>query len=363
MRVAYLIGSLNRGGAETLLLDIFKNNNIFECIGIYRKGGTLEKEFNSLNSKFIKISSKNIISYLLKLRKTLQREKINIVHAHQTIDALFSILINIFTSRKTLITIHGFDFKENILNKIILNLVFSFSHKVIFVSKFQSVYYKKKYKIRNTKIEVIYNGVDVSKFVNISNSTTIRDELNFGDNVKLLGFVGNFVPGRDHLTVCKMVNELKNENIHLLIIGQKSSKYPFIFEEVVNYLHNNQLDSKISLLGERNDVPSILKQLDYFIYATDHDTFGLAVIEAIISGVPVIANDWEVMKEISLDGRLFTLCVSKDYLDYKLKFDYLNKNHKFRQDKTLIAQKYAYEHYTIDVCVKNYYDLYLKLNY
>ena len=45
------------------------------------------------------------------------------------------------------------------------------------------------------------------------------------------------------------------------------------------------------------------------------DTFGIAVIEALSAGLPVIANDWDVMKEISDGGRYFTLFQSGDAQD------------------------------------------------
>ena len=47
MKIAYMLGSLNRGGMETLLLDVFKNARIAEYsfIGIHRKGGNYQSEF------------------------------------------------------------------------------------------------------------------------------------------------------------------------------------------------------------------------------------------------------------------------------------------------------------------------------
>ena len=47
MKIAYMLGSLNRGGMETLLLDVFKNARIAEYsfIGIHRKGGKYQPDF------------------------------------------------------------------------------------------------------------------------------------------------------------------------------------------------------------------------------------------------------------------------------------------------------------------------------
>ena len=47
MKTAIVLGSLNRGGTETLMLDLCQNlkKKDFDAVGIYRKGGVLEQEF------------------------------------------------------------------------------------------------------------------------------------------------------------------------------------------------------------------------------------------------------------------------------------------------------------------------------
>ena len=55
--------------------------------------------------------------------------------------------------------------------------------------------------------------------------------------------------------------------------------------------------------------------MDLFFYATEHDTFGIAVIEALASGLPVLVNDWDVMKEITCEGKYATLFRTDDIED------------------------------------------------
>ena len=64
----------------------------------------------------------------------------------------------------------------------------------------------------------------------------------------------------------------------------------------------------------------MLSQLDAFLYSSDHDTFGIAVIEAIASGIPVFVNDWGVLKEITEDGKRVILYRSGDEKDLLKKF-------------------------------------------
>ena len=88
-----------------------------------------------------------------------------------------------------------------------------------------------------------------------------------------------------------------------------------MYDECVTYCQQNSLLDKVSFLGSRDDVPTILQQLDAFVYATDHDTFGIGVVEAMAVGIPVFVNDWEVMTEITDNGKFATLYKSKDEKD------------------------------------------------
>lgn len=64
---------------------------------------------------------------------------------------------------------------------------------------------------------------------------------------------------------------------------------------------------KVHFMGPRSDVPELLASWDAFLYSTDHDTFGIAVVEAIAAGLPTFVNDWEVMKlQITANWRTST---------------------------------------------------------
>ena len=101
-------------------------------------------------------------------------------------------------------------------------------------------------------------------------------------------------------------------------------------------------------MGARSDVPDILTQLDAFIYATDHDTFGIAVIEAMASSVPVFVNDWEVMLEITEGGNYAHLYNTKDPEDLLSKFLPFTANPDLYKQKAEEAARWVRETYSIE---------------
>lgn len=116
MKVAYLFGSLNRGGTETLLLDVCQNlkETNFDAIGIYRKGGVLEDDFLQSGVPFTKLTpGRNILKYLWNLRKMISKNQVEVIHAQQPLDALYARIACMGMKVKLVLTFHGFDFNSS----------------------------------------------------------------------------------------------------------------------------------------------------------------------------------------------------------------------------------------------------------
>ena len=140
--------------------------------------------------------------------------------------------------------------------------------------------------------------------------------------------VGSFVGGRSQIVICKALRILKEkgERFHFFFVGRKSVQEPLLYDDCIEYCSKHQLFDCVHFLGNRNDIPAILQHIDGFVYSTRSDTFGIAVVEAIASYLPTIVNDWDVMKEITQDGKLAQLFKTDDSEDCSLKMISLIRN-------------------------------------
>ncbi len=359
MKVLYLLGSLNRGGAETLILDIFKNAKYhqikFFCTFRF-PNGVFQKEFfeSGASMHYIPYSAKRICNYFLKLRSYIKTNKIDIIHAHQPIDAFYAIIACIGMKTPVFLTLHSYDFETRGIAKFALLIALKFTKLNIYVSETQKKYYIKKYKLNSIKQKVLYNGISFDKFQlkvdNANNNNYLRTELGIPNNRFLFASVGNFTDVRDQLTICKFIALLKNQipNFHFVFIGSRVERYPHFYDNCIEYCANNGLNSYVTFLGNRNDVPQILTQSDAFIYYSNYDTFGIAVVEAMAAGIPVFVNDWDVMNEISADGKYATLFDSKDIQDLPAKFIHFIENKLVYNEKAQLASNYVREMYSIE---------------
>lgn len=315
-KVAYLLGSLNRGGTETLLLDVMQKARPFEAFLYYRKsGGALECDFQKTSVLTSRLTPRFPFDpiYLYILRRNMQKMGVQIVHAQQYLDAIYAKIALLGLGIKIVQTYHGYDYGQSAKGNAMIRWIAHRIDKNIFVSHTQKGYFQKNLHLPIEKVEVVYNGVNFDKLKD-------RESKN---NIKLqIGTVGNFVRGRDQLTLCLFLKRLHDAKVDFdfYFVGGRNEKEPWRYDNCVHYCQEQGVMDKVHFMGVRNDVPDLLAKWDVFLYSTDHDTFGIAVVEAMAAGVPVFVNDWEVMKEVTKNGEWATLYETKNVDDLYEKF-------------------------------------------
>jgi glycosyltransferase involved in cell wall biosynthesis len=291
----------------------------------------------------------------MKLRKLLIAEKIDIVHAHLLIEALSARIACTGTNIKVVLTFHGYNSTQSLISRALTKIALRTMDLNVFVSKHQKKFYQTHFHTKSLDRQVVvYNGILFDKFNKINNDNSIRKSLKISDNTLLIGSVGNFAKVRDQMTLCRFLHRLHKSGLEFacLFVGKKHDKEPWRFDDCVAYCKNHGFLEEVHFLGLRNDVPAILNQLDAYVYSTDHDTFGIALIEAISAGIPVFVNDWEVVSELTLNGQFAVLYRTRDDEDLFNKFMVFEAN---RDQYIQNARKSAYN-------VKDRYGIRVHLN-
>ena len=260
MRIAYFMGSLNRGGAETLALDISRNAKYhnLEPLIIHRRKGNLHDEFLKTDVPIYKLKarSKVDILYIFRIRKILLRHNIEIVHANQIVDAFVAWLACKGTTVKIVMTLHGHYYNQDKKRYLFFKWFIKRLNAVVFVSNSQLEDYRSRKLIpatRSVHCQIIYNGVDLNKIKN-SVPTSIEKEINISNNALVLGTVGNFGPGRDQMTICRFLKLLDKEEIdfNFIFIGGKFTNEAWRYDQCVEFIEQSHLDHKVHFLGLRN---------------------------------------------------------------------------------------------------------------
>jgi glycosyltransferase involved in cell wall biosynthesis len=127
-------------------------------------------------------------------------------------------------------------------------------------------------------IQVVPNGVDLQEF---SPGTADRKKWGLPEEVPLALFAGDIRISRKNLdTVLRAL--VKVPNLHLAVAGiTEGSPYPQLSVSL-------GVSDRVHFLGLRRDVPEVMKAVDFFVFPSRYEPFGLVVIEAMATGIPVI---------------------------------------------------------------------------
>lgn len=361
MKVAFFLGSLKRGGAESLVLDICRRRDSvpFDFCCLYRKEDDYSDAFKASGAELVQVKrTGSLFNYMRKLRKAVLGHKIDIIHAQTPSNALVSLLALLFTPVKIVTTFHGFSFSD--APKWYWKVVYGCSRRIICVSEFEKQHYEKKWKLPvNNKIRVVYNGIDFSKLD--SPEPDLEHPVHLDETKLNMIMVGSFIEGRSQLFVCQVMNRLSQMNVpfDMYFVGRRDDAEYWRYDDCVSFCEQNNLMDKVHFLGNRTDVPYLLRQMDLFLYASEHDTFGIAVIEALASGLPVLVNDWDVMKEITCDGQYAALYRTDDVEDCVAKVGLFMDNKLDLDLNSIEIKKAVRERYSIERHIHELNDLYL----
>jgi glycosyltransferase involved in cell wall biosynthesis len=136
------------------------------------------------------------------------------------------------------------------------------------------------------KIKVILNGVDTEEFTPnkrdlLQGVLRNRESLELPADVPLALFVGDIQTNRKNLdTVLKALVEVPE--LHLAVVGSTEGS-PYL--ELANKLN---LTSRVHFQGFRRDVDAIMQAVDFLVFPSRYEPFGLVITEAMASGLPVI---------------------------------------------------------------------------
>lgn len=142
--------------------------------------------------------------------------------------------------------------------------------------------------VDKNKIRVILNGVDVEEFCPALGD---RNKLELPEGVTLALFAGDIRTNRKNLDTV-LYGLVNVPNLHLAVVGNADrSPYP----QLANQLG---LRDRVHFLGYRRDIAEIMKAVDFFVFPSRYEPFGMVVSEAMATGIPVITTAVSGVAEI-----------------------------------------------------------------
>jgi glycosyltransferase involved in cell wall biosynthesis len=233
---------------------------------------------------------KNKFDYgiIREIKKILLREKIVLVHTHlydggkygriaarmARVPGIVHTAHNIYVKRRT---------KYHLINWG-LSL---FTDRIIAVSKAVKESLVRYDRINRKKIQVIYNGIDLSKFDGPSTKHEVRAELGIKPDEYVIGVIARLEEQKGHRYLLEALSIIPEHlaSLKILIVGDGQLRSVLETET-----KRRALSSNVFFLGTRKPIAPILRALDLFLLPSLWEGFSMALLEAMATGVPVIAT-------------------------------------------------------------------------
>lgn len=239
------------------------------------------------------------LNHILK-KAELADQPYSFIHCHTPVAGIIARLVGKQQKIMTVYTAHGFHFFKNapLKNWIVFFPVewfMSWYTDVLITINKEDYSCAKRFFHAGKVFYTPGVGIDTQRFFplehinSLDGKAALKAELGIALDCVVLLSVGELNENKNHLTVIKAISQLSNENveadyIYLIVgIGEKKT-------ELEAYIAEFNLHKKVKLLGYRKDVSDLMSVADIFIHPSFREGLSVSLMEAMASGLPVIAS-------------------------------------------------------------------------
>lgn len=295
IKVLYVFAALPVGGAEEVLFTEvtgLDKTRFDPLVCVLSEKGPVGERIESLGFPVVALQrmkhhrfDHRIIRDLYRLIKT---EKVDLVHTHlydgnkygrlaaglARVPGLISHCHNVYARRR---------FKYHLVNRGLSFL----NDRILAVSQAVKESVVRYDRISPGKIEVLYNGIDPSKFKGNFADSGVRQKFGVQPEDFLVGVVARLEEQKGHIYLFRALRQLLPDfpRIKVLVVGDGTLR-PVLEARV----REMGLSEQVLFAGTRKDIPQVLAALDLFVLPSLWEGFSLAILEALAAGTPVVAT-------------------------------------------------------------------------
>ena len=307
------------------------NTNI---VSVINEVGKLEQYYQGTGYKYEKIKrSSTLLSVFTakKLAKIIDDNSIDIVHLHWTKDIPVAILAKLFSKKKPKVV----QTRNMTMTRFKNDIYHRFLYKNM--DLMLPVTYQVKEQIEKfipddirPKVDVLYMGAEKPEIISDEEKENLRNKYNLEVSFTV-GIVGRIEEGKGQYLVIEAVKKLvkKNIDIKALIVGHAMNE---AYLDSLKYsIEKDEIQKKIIFTGFTTEVQKLMQVCDVLVLATDRETFGLVLIEAMQCEITVLGSDSGGPLEIIDNNNNGLLFKTKDSSDLAKKIEILYNDKVFRK--------------------------------
>jgi len=244
--------------------------------------------------------------------------------------------------------------------RIIRRAVYAAADFVFTVTEELRTYHARQAWLSPERIGVLRNGVDTSRFApRPGERQENRRRLGLAGNEIVVGTVARMVSIKDHATLLQAAEILAGRGVpvHLLLVGSG----PELSRHQEFVAASPRLSGRVTFVGSATDVPALLNAMDVFVLPSLSEGMSNTLLEAMASGLPVVATRVGGNPELIEDERSGWLFKPGDVADLAARLERLAMDSDLRHLMGQDARRRVVQHFSLEGMINGYRNLYLNL--
>lgn len=295
IRVLQMIGSLDVGGSQIMIMNIYRNINRklvqFDFVIDRDEESFFKEEILRLGGKIYKLpkfNGKNFFDVTKAWDNFLNKHKeYKIIHSHVRSYASIYLPIAKNHGLKTIIHSHSTSNGSGFASAV--KKVMQFPLRYIADYFFACGKDAGQWLFgRNTKFKILNNAIDTNVYkFDMAKRLEIRKSLGISDDTFVVGNVGRFMEVKNHSFLIDIFAELsKHKKAKMLLVGDGELR-----SEIEDKIKRLNLTDKVILTGFVDNVQDYLQAMDVFVFPSVYEGLGIVAVEAQATGLPVVCSD------------------------------------------------------------------------
>jgi glycosyltransferase involved in cell wall biosynthesis len=370
LRVAQLRGSSLMLGAERVVLELSTFSRQFGCeciiLAPHEEHATdpelvVAARNAGVRAERLACRGRFDPAVFGRIRDFVRREKIDLLHCHGYKEDFYGLLS--LPRIPVIATYHNHLFNRTTRSLTIYSwldaqLIRYFDHIVAVSSPIHEELLRNR--VPHHKLSRITNGIDVRPFRDVSelDRQRVKESLNLPMDATVVGMVGSLTVEKGHIVAVQAFARMHADvpKAHLAIVGSGPQH-----SAVTDEIERHGLSDRVTLCGRRSDIPAVMQAFDVFAMPSLQEGLPIALLEAMASGLPVVASNVGDIGTAITDGLSGRLVPAGNVaaLAETLKDVMLDRHLRERLGKaarTCVEGKFSSQHMAQDYC-----DLYERL--
>lgn len=360
IRVLQCVVNMNRGGAETLLMNVYRNidRDLFQFDFLTSYEGAYDEEINQLGGRIYRIpyvEHGNILNYKKHLKKFfLQHSDYRIVHAHMNeMNAMVLAAAKQAGVQWCISHSHAAAIEGNVAARCLKKMIGTSVNKNADV-RLACSDEAGKHLYKGMSYTVINNGVNCAAFqYNEQARQRLRCAYGIDENETIILHVGRYSKPKNHaflIDVFRAYQKINNDS-RLFLLGSGELE-----TEIRKYVSDLGLEESVVFLGSKSNVYEYTSMADLFLFPSLFEGLPLSVVEAQAAGLPCVISA-HLSNEINITNLIHRISLDSSAEEWAVKLRTIGRT----KNRERYAREIEEHGYGIDRLTNGFQEQYLLL--